>query len=159
MGPETEYALIALTKGQVAMIDLLDCGRVSKHKWTYVESGYAMRRHGGRKNGKTMYLHRFVNETPSSKSTDHADQRKWNNCRRNLRDCDSSQNKANVGKVRSNTSSKFKGVSWSQSTQKWTVFVGGKYVGRSDSEVNAALMYNAGAIEKYGEFSILNEVG
>ena len=92
---------------------------------------------------------------------DHADQNKQNNRIGTLRPCKSSQNKGNIGLLRSNTSG-FKGVSFNKRSGKFhaQIKIHGKqtYLGRFADPRDAALAYNAAAIEHFGTFAWLNDV-
>lgn len=72
---------------------------------------------------KTIQVHKLVSfaflENPNEyKEIDHIDQEKTNNRIDNLRWCSRNQNNRNIQK-RSNTSSKYKGVCWNKSHNKW----------------------------------------
>ena len=59
------------------------------------------------------------------------------------------------------TSSRFKGVSWREDVKKWTsriTTIGGKrkFLGRYESEIDAALAYDRSAIKYHGKFAITN---
>lgn len=99
----------------------------------------------------------FVGDYPKF---DHKDRNSTNNFPSNLRPCTSSENGANTT-GRSGTS-KFKGVSWDKSRQKWQTHVmvdyKSKFLGRFDSEVDAAKAYNKAAVQYFGEFACINEV-
>jgi hypothetical protein len=88
--------------------------------------------------------------------TDHRDGNKLNNCRYNLRECNTSQNAANKKKLDGATS-KYKGVSWNKRAGKWEVSIiarGAKYyLGKYDNEIDAAKAYDKKAIELFGEFA------
>lgn len=45
---------------------------------------------------------------------------------------------------------------WSKRYHVWQVTVGGKYVGQSKNEIEAAGLYDKYAVKKYGEFARLN---
>lgn len=83
------------------------------------------------------------------------------NCRRtNLRAGTHVQNMGN--RLKSvGLSSVFKGVSWSKDRSKWVaqISIAGKRtpLGRFESEVEAAEVYNVAAISVFGEFARLNE--
>lgn len=76
----------------------------------------------------------------------------------NLRVATNSQNQANRGTPKNNTSG-FKGVSWQPSRGKWyariTVDGVAKNLGRYDSIVDAAKAYKRAAIEAWGEFALV----
>jgi hypothetical protein len=61
-----------------------------------------------------------------------------------------------------NTSSKYLGVSFRKSSQKWqaAIMKDGKYkyLGSFESETSAARAYNKEAIKLHGEFATLNDV-
>lgn len=118
MGPDTEYALIPLTRGQVATVDLVDCGRVSKHKWQS-DWDKCTRKYYARTSlptvkGKQTHtsMHRFLlGLQPGEKGK--GDHRNLNplDCRsRNLRIATDAQNARNCRLPAHNTSG-FKGVS------------------------------------------------
>jgi hypothetical protein len=58
---------------------------------------------------------------------DHIDRNKYNNSWKNLRECDSSENKCN--KLDSKNTSGVKGVSWSKCNNKWYVQINKNKVG------------------------------
>lgn len=93
---------------------------------------------------------------------DHKDQNKINNAWSNLRDCTHSKNMANRSKPKNNTSG-FKGVSWHKPTKKWQARVACKkesiYLGLFDCEIEAAKAYNKKAVELFGEYAYINEIG
>lgn len=63
---------------------------------------------------------------------------------------------------RSNSSSKYKGVSWNTKIGKWTAQIGlnrkVKYLGAFTDEEDAALAYNKAARELFGEYANLNKI-
>ena len=63
---------------------------------------------------------------------------------------------------RINTSSKYKGVSWSFDRKIWQchIWINGKSknMGRYLSEIDAARVYNLAAKKYYGQFARLNEL-
>lgn len=152
---------IELTQGKYTIIDDEDYKIFSKFKWC-VSNGYAVRRVGGRKNQKTLLLHREIMKTAGAMDTDHINGDKLDNRRSNLRVVTRSQNMANVPK-RVNNKSGYKGVSWKESHKMWrsTIKVNGKsvHLGYSDNKVDASKLYNIGAIKYFGEYALLNNNG
>jgi hypothetical protein len=82
---------------------------------------------------------------------DHIDGDKLNNRIQNLRECDQSHNMANQGLSMVNKSGR-KGVS-RHPCGKWQVMLGKKYIGLADTVEEGAAMYEAAAIERYGDFA------
>lgn len=87
---------------------------------------------------------------------DHRDLDRTNNRFANLRECNGSQNRANIGTPANNTSG-FKGVTRHKSAKKWQAKIqhDGKaiYLGLHDCPVAAHLAYALAAERIYGEFA------
>jgi hypothetical protein len=156
---------IPLTKGYVALVDDEDYARCVRIEWrAYVEKRadgsiknvYAYRR--GR--GNTLALHRFILGVDDREiQVDHRD-RNGLNCRRgNLRAATESQNQANRGPQRNNTSG-FKGVTRRAKETKYIaqIKIDGKqrHLGRHVTPQEAACAVDAAAVELFGEFAHLN---
>lgn len=96
-----------------------------------------------------------------NKFIDHINGIKSDNRWCNLRECTHSQNLANSGKRKTNTSG-YKGVSWNTRDEIWMAAISHKgkllNLGSFDDPHEAALTYNERANEIYGEFAYLNEV-
>lgn len=114
-------------------------------------------------NQKIHRVHRIIwfmtyEEVPTC--IDHINRDKGDNRLCNLRIATCSQNSANTN-PRSNTTSRFKGVSWDKTNGKWfaSITVNGrqKNLGRYDSEIDAARVYNNAAVRAFGSFARLNE--
>jgi hypothetical protein len=105
-------------------------------------------------------LHRYIMGAKDSKIfIDHINGEKLDNRKSNLRFCNNSQNLANRGKTKLNTSG-YKGVSktYSTSPKQWRARIQHKHIGRFYTKEEAALAYNKAAIKIYGEYAKLNEV-
>lgn len=97
--------------------------------------------------------------------TDHIDRDKLNNTRENLRLCTSSENNGNVIKRSSNTSG-YKGV-YKYSTKSigngWIAIITckkqRKIIGVFRNKLEAARAYDKVAIELFGEYARLNNIG
>lgn len=157
---------IALTQGQVAIVDEEDYERVSAFKWHAWKAGnsrtyYASRTISYVDKGKRIYqkifLHRFVMNT-EDKSTfvDHVNHEGLDCRKSNLRAATQMQNLWNRRKI-SLCSSMFKGV-YLHKTGKWVARLGKMYLGIFSSEQEAAYAYNRSASEKYGQFALLNVI-
>ena len=92
---------------------------------------------------------------------DHIDWNGLNNRRSNLRHASCSQNQGNAPKRRKGTS-RFKGVSWYTSANKWGANIMGtkngkrRYLGLFVSDIEAAKAYDQAAKELFGPFAVLN---
>jgi len=90
---------------------------------------------------------------------DHKDRNPLNNMVTNLRICSPFQNICNTSK-RAGTSSKYKGVSWSNQRKVWTASIAKNkrsiYLGSYANEEDAAKSYDAAALNLFGEFANLN---
>lgn len=113
------------------------------------------------------YVHRlvavaFVANPRRHLLVDHQDRDKTNNHADNLRWVNKSQNGANAGKTTRSTHSKYKGVSFNIRSLKWIARIninGTCYaLGTYQSEEDAALAYNEGALRLVGECAGLNDV-
>lgn len=87
---------------------------------------------------------------------DHRNTNRGNNKWNNLREATSSQNKGNA-RLRSDNTSKTKGVSWCSEREKWfvSIFVNGrqKNLGRFNFIKDARKAYLVAAKKHFGEFS------
>lgn len=90
---------------------------------------------------------------------DHENRIKTDNRLSNLRECCQSKNAGNSGMHCHNTSG-YRGVSKNRKTGLWHVQIKkfGKqtYCGRDENPHIAALLYNANAVEHFGEFATFN---
>lgn len=113
--------------------------------------------------GKLLLVHRVVwamqtGRWPSS-HLDHRDMNKSNNRFDNLRECNDSQNMANGGIRKSNTSG-FKGVTPSGNRKKWKAQITYqkklRYLGTYDTREEAHHVYCREAEKLFGEFARSN---
>jgi hypothetical protein len=149
---------IALTKGQIAIVDAADYAWLSERPW------YALDRNCGvgfyavtRIKTKTIYMHRYILGLTGKIQADHANRNTLDNRRSNLRPATASQNRCNVRKF---NPSGYKGVRWH--VGKWVASITVKgipvHLGRFTDKHDAARAYNEAAQKHEGEFAYLNEV-
>lgn len=117
--------------------------------------------------GARYWVHRVVWKMMTGQEPEHLDHINGDGCdnrMENLRPATHAENNRNRGGwKRTRTSSRYKGVCYDRATNKWcaeiTTDYKKKFLGRFDSEEDAARAYNAAAEELHGEYARLNEVG
>ncbi len=148
-----------------AMVDDEDYDSLNTFKWSTRKHGstfYAFRkRRASDTLGPTVVnMHREVLSPPDGYYVDHADGNGSNNTKANLRVCTNSENQRNKSKSGNNKSSKFKGVHFQKSTQRFQAYIKvckrQIHLGYFQDDVSAALAYNHAAISYFGEFAKLN---
>ena len=148
---------IPLSNGKFSLVDDEDFAWLSKFKWHFNE-GYA-RTHDFVP-GMTHYLHELVTLFKLKDQVDHIDANRLNNQKSNLRAATQQQNNANALKWRRTCSSRYKGVCWAKTKNKWEVKITVNYktihLGRYFDEEEAARTYDQAAKEHFGEFARLN---
>ena len=148
------------------LLDASDYPRVATHKWCVLKSkkntltyfGANLLMSDGKR--KTLLLHRFLMDPPKGLLVDHKDAYDTlDNRRSNLRIATREQNNQNK-RPRTGTSSQYKGVSWTKLRGKWSAYItkSGRTLplGCCDCEMEAAKLYDAAAIDLFGEFALLN---
>lgn len=105
-------------------------------------------------------MHRqILGLTDSKVQCDHKDGNSLNNQRSNLRIVTNQQNSFNM-KSRIGCVSKYKGVVWDKTHNKWQVRISvsgkRKHIGLFIDEVEAAKAYDTAAKKYFGEFAKLN---
>ena len=161
---------ISLTKGLESVIDDVDSDLASL-KWCASNGRaglfYAVRTQ------KSIPLHRVILERMVGRKlnrnehTDHINRNSLDNRRCNLRLASHTQNFANSDKQmvfnNKQVSSKYKGVCWDKSREKWLACIGKNNqqinLGRFDDEVEAAKAYDRAALQHFGEFANINFPG
>lgn len=147
------------------MVDDEDYERISQFKWSASKEGrswYAVRGSGGRKDRRSVRMHRFIMNPLCNQLMDHIDGNGLNNQKSNLRICSAKENCRSFKLKRKNASSNFRGVSWCKTRKKWRsqISIDRKtiVIGAYDNETEAALAYNVAASFEFKEFANLNEV-
>lgn len=164
----TEPATIALPiDDDTVFIDATDLPLIAGHHWRILQTRAPWRRYAyARIDGRTVYMHRLIANTPPGYETDHENRNGLDNRRANLRTATRSQNRANIAKpVRADggkASSRYKGVSWDCTRDLWLakIHVNGtaRNLGRYRDEDEAARAYNEAAVAAWGEFARLNDL-
>src|SRR5689334_17935724 len=117
--------------GYSTFVDDKDYYILSSKTW-YVFKHRYIRRDEGR---KVLLLHRILVNCPDDKIVDHIDGNTFNNCKSNLRICNTKQNNFNK-KPYKNSSSKYKGVSWAKHINKWVAAIEIDGVGKNLGSFN-----------------------
>lgn len=122
-------------------------------------NGWGYARFWHKSDQKSYCLHKYVMNNPESQ-VDHINRDKLDCRRENLRLATASQNNANKGKSKRQTTSQYIGVTWFKLRGKWMAYskVNGKFksLGYYDEEVEAAKVRDIAALEEYGPFAVLN---
>lgn len=157
---------IRLTQGQVALVDDADYDSLNQYKWCahkHHSGNFYAERISPKKEDKryTIRMHCQILglEYGDKRQGDHRNRNTLDNRQCNLRICSYWQNTRNR-KPNSNTTSRFKGVSWDKQRSKWRayIYLNGKlkHLGYWAMEEVAALRYDMVAIREFGEFAFLN---
>jgi hypothetical protein len=139
----------------VAVVDDADYDRLSQWKWCALKSKhtfYAVRRAKKGVYPRFVFMHRII--LPGQHLVDHKDGDGLNNQRDNLRACTRSQNAANAGPQRNNTSG-YKGVSFQGGRWVAQTKIDGKNrrLGSFSTPEEASKAYLAAIMERHGEFA------
>jgi hypothetical protein len=148
---------ISISKGKYhTYIDEEDFDTVMRYKWRILKKSNTSYVHTGRLDNH-IFLHRLITKAPKGVLVDHIDKNGLNNCKNNLRLCDTRQNvcySKNFGKI------PYKGVYFKKTLQKYVAqiaYKGHKYhLGCFNLAHEAALVYDKKAKELHGEFAQLN---
>jgi len=149
---------ILLSQGKCAIVDNEDYKWLNQWKWYASSSGYANRHPPmirGKRKGKIM-MHRLIMNAPLDKNIDHINRDELDNRKSNLRFATVSQNGANSGLPKNNTSG-YKGVHWIKKDKCWMsrIMVNGKRkcLACTKSKKKAVEKYRQAAIKFNGEFA------
>lgn len=158
---DQNLTFIKLSKGDIAVADGVAYDKLKKHLWKSETGGYATRaKYSSKKKGATSEkMHTYLyGEAPAGMIFDHINGDRLDNRSCNLRIASYQEN--NVNRVAKNGTSKYKGVSWDSSRDKWisSIQIKGKthHIGRFDSEEEAAKAYDMEAWKLFGNFAKLN---
>lgn len=141
-----------------------DAGKVLLHKWSFINGpdgrDYVRAIDRSCKPPKQIKMHRYLLDAPEGMQVDHINNDPLDNRRENLRLATASQNQANRRK-RTETTSKYKGVSWHKKARKWRATIGAgngkqEHLGFYEDPKAAARAYDVRARELWGAFASLN---
>lgn len=147
-------ALIPLSKGFAATIDVLDIDKVERRRW-YCVGSYAAS--GSRNSGTYVLMHRLIAACDKASQVDHINGDRLDNRRANLRCASAADNRRNARFARRGASG-YRGVYPAGS--RWmaciTVDNRQRYIGTYDTKEEAARARDADARKLHGEFADLN---
>lgn len=144
-------------EGKFAIVDDVDYEFLVKHKW-FISGRYIRRTR--KENGKDVLIHRVIANCPENMVVDHINGNWLDNRKENLRVCTQHQNSMNKKKDIRGVTSKYKGVYFDKTSNKFRAQL--KYkrknynLGRFENEEDAAKAYDSKSIELHGEFARLN---
>lgn len=157
---------IKLTQGKYAIVDDEDYEMIMSLSPWYVlkktkksKTNYAVRNtFSEEKYGKrqSIRMHRLIMKCPPDKTVDHINGNGLDNRKENLRICNSEENLCNRKKQSGNYTSKYKGVFYQKSNNRWISKCSKTYIGCFKTEYEAAKAYDEKAKEIHREFALLN---
>lgn len=149
------FTRCTLSSGQSFIVDIEDTPVLFRHKWRMNGLGYVFYGHAG-------LLHRLIMQPSKEKVVDHINGDPWDCRKQNMRVITQKQNSYNC-RIRKNNKSGYKGVSYSNSRNRYEscICVDGKtrHLGRYKTAIEAAIAYNKAASFYFGEYAKLNSLG
>ncbi len=158
------YRRIYLGEGKYTIVDPQDFYRLNIFRWCAVKQKslfHAVRLINGSNDiTKILSLHTEIMNPPKGLVVDHRNRDGLDNRRDNLRFATYSQNRCNTDRSKAGCSSQYRGVHWYKKGKCWKASIQfeGKWMwlGRFDSEIDAARAYDEAAKKYHREFTRLN---
>jgi HNH endonuclease len=155
---------INLTQGRVALVDDWNYDFLNQFKWYATFTARCGKWYARRKislpdgTRRAQLMHRVIMGEPMGRDIDHRDGDGLNNVVSNLRVATRSQNMQNRPMQKNNTSG-FKGVTRFGCKWQSQIWLNGKllYLGRFNTTIEAAAVWNWAARKLHGEFAYQNE--
>ena len=154
-----------------ALVDDEDYEYLSQFTWRWIGAGYVARQVKRREDGKLkhgcVYMHREIVSAPTGSVVDHCNKNTLDNQKQNLRICSQRENVAAgrtmTAKNGKPVASRFRGVSRAANQKNpWAARIRQdgrtKSLGCFPTEREAALAYNAAALELHGDYATLNAI-
>lgn len=149
-------SLVIVVGGCDVLVDAEDYRWLKWFRWR-ISHGYAVCNSGP--------MHRIIVDATSDWLVDHKNRNRLDNRKENLRLATALQNVVNRAKSTSAKASQFKGVYIIPSSHRkkpWRarIRINGRHVslGYFETELAAAAAYNQAALERHGEFAVLNKL-
>ena len=160
---QSGYIVFYPTRGGTLIVDGEDRHIIDNNVWTWEKNSASFINQAWiaeEKRTHRVSLSRFLMKAKPSQVVDHINGNTLDNRRCNLRVCAKAQNNINKTKTSGVRSSKYKGVFWENSCNRWRVqirFEGvRKHVGVFKDEIAAAEAYDKFARKLHGEFACVN---
>ncbi len=158
------FRRIKLTRGKYAIVDPEDFEELNQYKWHCNSRGYAKRaipnESGKGPKQVQVAMHNQICPVPEGMFADHINRDRLDNRKANLRPATLKQNLWNRKLAPKNVKTRYRGVNWDKSRQKWRVSLkvdgSRRKFGSFTDETEAAKRYDEIAKKYRGEFAVLN---
>lgn len=148
-----------------AVIDADAEATIGQYRW-FPSHGYAVRRETGKKRTearRTIYMHREIlgiHHGGRNPCVDHANGDRLDNRKCNIRVCSPRENRLNARKPRGRSG--LKGTTFNKPMGRWSATISDRVghrivLGWFTTATEAAIAYDAAAIEHYGPFAATNK--